>query len=113
MNEYTIIKLSVAELETLIKKTIEKSLSNVNSKSTPNEIYPNFMDTEGAMNYLGVSKSTIYKMTMNREVPFYKPTGKRNYFRRNELDEWLLKHRVKSLDEIEQEAADYLLKKEL
>lgn len=109
MNEYTVITASISEIISMIKEVVKESLSDIETSSS--EVYPNIMDTNGAMKYLGVSKSTMYKMTMNREIPFYKPTGKRNYFKRNELDDWLLKHRVKPMDEIEHEATDYIQSK--
>ena len=62
-------------------------------------------------NYLDVSHSHLYKMTSNRTISFYKPNGKKIYFNRKELDAWLLRNRNSSKDEIEQEAANYLMKK--
>lgn len=64
-----------------------------------------------AAGYLEVSHSHLYKMTSSGTVPFYKPNGKKIYFRRKELDAWLLSNRVDSLEEIEQQAEDYLTKK--
>jgi len=61
--------------------------------------------------YLEVSHSHLYKMTSSGTVPFYKPNGKKLYFKRGELDAWLLSNRSSSKDEIEQQAADYLIKK--
>ena len=64
-----------------------------------------------AAGYLEVSHSHLYKMTSSAIVPFYKPNGKKIYFRRKELDVWLLSNRVDSREEIEQQAEDYLTKK--
>jgi excisionase family DNA binding protein len=61
--------------------------------------------------YLEVSHSHLYKMTSSGAVPFYKPNGKKLYFKRAELDAWLLSNRSSSKEEIEQQAADYLIKK--
>ncbi|WP_405211201.1 helix-turn-helix domain-containing protein [Dokdonia sp. Asnod2-E02] len=47
--------------------------------------------------YLGQSTSSIYKLTGKNEIPFYVPNGKMIYFKKKELDEWLLKNRVCSL----------------
>lgn len=45
--------------------------------------------------YLGLSKSYIYKLTMARKIPHYKHTGgKLIFFKRNEIDDWCLSHRV-------------------
>ena len=61
--------------------------------------------------YLGVSHSHLYKMTSTGGIPSYKPNGKKLYFNRHELDSWLLSNRKQSQKEIEQEAANYLIKK--
>ena len=61
--------------------------------------------------YLEVSHSHLYKMTSTGVVPCYKPNGKKIYFNRKELDEWLLSNKQSSQEEIEQQAANYLIKK--
>jgi len=61
--------------------------------------------------FLGYSKSYLYKLTHSRQIPHYKPNGKKLYFKRCDLEAWLLRNRVKTADEIEQEAIDYVAKK--
>jgi excisionase family DNA binding protein len=68
----------------------------------------NFNDT---CIYLELSQSHLYKLTSTGSIPHYKPNGKKLYFKREELDTWLLRNRSNSIDEIEQEAANYLIKK--
>lgn len=65
---------------------------------------------EGCL-YLEVSPSHLYKLTSSGNIPHYKPNGKKIYFRREELDTWLLRNRSCSREEIENEAANYVLKK--
>ena len=64
-----------------------------------------------AAKYLELSHSHLYKLTSGGNIPFYKPNGKKLYFNRAELDEWLLRNRNSTQDEIDQQAADYLIKK--
>ncbi len=54
--------------------------------------------------YIGISKSYLYKLTAGCKVPHYKPEGKTLYFDRGELETWLRRNRVKTVDEIEREA---------
>ena len=61
--------------------------------------------------YLELSQSHLYKLTSTGAIPHYKPNGKKIYFQRQELDQWLQRNRMDSQDEIEQQAADYLIKK--
>ncbi len=51
--------------------------------------------------YTGFSKSYIYKLTHLREIPFYCPRGKLIFFKRSEIDNWLLQNKRHSRKEIE------------
>lgn len=57
----------------------------------------------------GLSKSHLYKEVWKKKIPYYKPNGKLLYFDKDELTKWLLSHRVKTVDELETEAANYLV----
>jgi excisionase family DNA binding protein len=43
----------------------------------------------------------IYKLTHLREIPFYCPHGKLIFFKRSEIDAWLLQNKRHSRREIE------------
>ena len=60
--------------------------------------------------YTGISKSYLYKLTMNREIPHYKPTGKLVLFNRREVEQWLQNNRIKTESELNQEAQTYCRK---
>jgi excisionase family DNA binding protein len=59
--------------------------------------------------YLDISASHLYKLTSQKSIPHFCPQGKKLYFKRSELDEWLQRNRQTSVDEIETMAANYLL----
>ncbi len=61
--------------------------------------------------YLGISKSYLYKLTMRREIPHYKPLGKMVYFNRLELEEWLQSNRVATSTELTEQANNYCSRK--
>jgi len=61
--------------------------------------------------YLEVSHSHLYKLTSTGAIPFYKPNGKKIYFNRQELDNWILKSKHLSVDEINKQADDYIAEK--
>lgn len=69
------------------------------------------LNLQEACQYLELSQSHLYKLTSAGTIPHYKPNGKKLYFKRSELDAWLLRNRSATQDEIEQQAADYLIKK--
>jgi len=60
--------------------------------------------------YLEVSHSHLYKLTSTGKIPSYKPNGKKLYFNREELNEWLLSNRQASTAEIEEETQSFQLK---
>ena len=51
------------------------------------------MTVEDCALYTGLSTSYIYKLTHRKEIPFFKPMGKRLYFKRSEIEQWLLRNR--------------------
>ena len=61
--------------------------------------------------HLDLSSSHLYKLTSKKKIPHYCPQGGRLYFKRSELDEWLLRNRISTQDEIEKQAANYLIQK--
>lgn len=61
--------------------------------------------------YMGVSRSFLYKLTMGRKIPHYKPNGKLIYFNRKEVEEWLQQNRVATDGELEARAQSYCAKK--
>lgn len=65
---------------------------------------------EEAAEFLSVSKSYLYKQTSAQAIPHYKPTGKRCYFKRSELEAWILAGRISTKSEIAQRANAYCLK---
>lgn len=42
--------------------------------------------------YIGLSKGTMYKLTMNKEIRHYKPNGKLIFFRVSDLDKFMTRH---------------------
>ncbi len=57
--------------------------------------------------FTGLSKNYLYKLTSNRAIPHYKPTGKTIYFDRQEIEDWMLRGKVKQKEVIDAEAASH------
>jgi len=64
----------LTEIEGLIRKSGDKVMS--------------FRE---ACAYLGYAPSYLYKLTYQKKIPYYKPTGKMIFFSKNELEEWIFK----------------------
>ena len=67
------------------------------------------LNLEEAASFLGIAKSTLYKMTHENRIPFYKPAGKLIYFEKSVLLEWIRSNRVMSESELQEEARKKLL----
>ena len=66
------------------------------------------LTSEETAKYLGVSKSCLYKLTMNRQIPHFKsPTGKLCFFNRREIEEWMQSNRVATDAELEAQAQKF------
>lgn len=63
----------------------------------------NVLVLEEAALILGVATSTLYKMTMRNQVPYYKPNGKLIYFNKQELEEWMQQNRVATVEEAKEQ----------
>ena len=67
------------------------------------------LNLEEAANFLGIAKSTLYKMTHENRIPFYKPAGKLIYFEKNVLLDWIRSNRIMSEAELQEAARKKLL----
>ena len=69
------------------------------------------LTVEEAARYMGISRSTLYKYMMRGEIPYSKPCGKVAFFSRVELEEWMMSNRIATVEEIEQRAHNYCIRK--
>lgn len=59
-----------------------------------------------ASKYLGISDSTLYKLTSSNSITYYQPNGKLIYFSKSDVDNFIYKVRKKTHDEIKEEAQE-------
>ena len=69
------------------------------------------MTLDDVVDYTDSSRSQIYKLSANKKIPHYCPNGKKLYFKRSEVDQWIFSNKQTSKDEITQQAEEYLAKK--
>jgi excisionase family DNA binding protein len=86
-------------------------LTRIESCISELKLQKEVLNLDEACEYMRLSASHIYKLTSKGQIPHYCPNGKRLYFKRSELDTWLLRNpkRDFSKDEIERAAADYMI----
>ena len=63
-----------------------------------------------ALLYLDLSSSFLYKLTSQKAIPFSKPNGGKIYFRKSDLDNWMLSNIQKTKEVSKQEVLDHLRK---
>lgn len=67
------------------------------------------LNVEDVAAYTGHQTSYIYKLVHERKIPHYKREGgKFVYFKKTDIDEWMLSHRVATVDEISGQASAYV-----
>jgi len=91
-------------METKIFQLIEEINNNLFFQKT-------VLSFDEACRYCCISKSKMYKHTSSNNISYYKPEGKLIFFKREELDTWLLRNRQSSLDELQRVATRYSLTK--
>ena len=83
---------------------IEQLLRDTNNYSNETD---ELLTIAQAAKFLNLSTPTIYSKVSRNEIPVNKQ-GKRLYFYKSELAEWIKSGRKKTLTEIKQEADEYL-----
>jgi excisionase family DNA binding protein len=97
-----------------MKKMIIDKLSKIESMlEEQNLLKKDVLNLKETSKYLDMSASHLYKLTSQNLIPHFCPQGKKLYFKRENLDQWLLRNRKDSVDEIETLAANYLLNNKL
>jgi excisionase family DNA binding protein len=89
---------------------LEKLNEIANKLDEQNLLQKTVLNLNEAVKYLDISPSHLYKLTSTRQIPHFCPQGKKLYFKREELDNWLQRNRQSSTEEIEQKTFQSLSK---
>lgn len=101
-NPFELIIDKLNNIENLLKTVMK----NDNGTVTITEV----LNLNQTAEYVSLSKSAIYKKTSERTIPHFK-RGKKLYFKRSELDDWLTDMRIFTKAEIDKKATDYINRK--
>lgn len=109
MEEEDSIKKILRELlEPIIDDCVTRALNKyINELRFDKPVAYDVFDVLEVASYLKMGKSSVYKLTMDRQLPHYK-VGKRLYFRKEEIDTWINKGKVKTQEEINEEVDSFL-----
>ncbi len=69
----------------------------------------NFLTSKEACEFLGVKLSYLYKLTHRKQIPYYKPNGKKVFFKEADLVAWVTSIRISTNDEIEERASNLMM----
>jgi excisionase family DNA binding protein len=97
---HKIIVTTEEELEYIIRKVLTGILSPIMTNGILGTLTPEpeIMTITQASAFLSIAKQTLYHYTSTRAIPHFK-RGKKLYFKKHELIEWLTEHKQLTLDE--------------
>ena len=90
-----------------LKNQIEELKSEVESIKQLFTIQKNVLNFSEVKLYTNLSTSYLYQLT-STGVPCYKPSGKHLYFKRDEVEKWLLSNRKATNIEIDELASTHI-----
>jgi len=110
MQNLVFTQLSISEVRQLFREELENYFA-ANLPANNQAKQDDIGGIELAETLTGLQRPTIYGLVSKRKIPHLKQ-GKRLYFSRQELIEWLKAGKRKTQDEIAAEAADFLTAKQ-
>jgi len=54
-----------------------------------------------SIEFMDVSKSFLYKLTSEGRISFFKPNNGKIYFKKEDLENWMMQNEVKSIESLE------------
>lgn len=67
----------------------------------------NILDLDEAVLFTGFSKGHLYRLTSEKRIPHFKKSRKL-YFKKTELENWMLEQKILMEDEIQSKASTYV-----
>ena len=88
-----IIVTTKDELQEIIHESIKSAISEQNSQQQ-SEVPDRIQSLKETATFLNLAQQAVYGFTSKQQIPFIKK-GKKLYFRKSELEKWLLEGNVK------------------
>lgn len=106
MNNLVFTSINKTELEDLIENSVRRVLQEKNTIETRTSL-KEVINIKEACEMLQLAKPTIYAMTSKNLIPHYK-RGKKLYFKKTELMDWLAEGKKKTPSELASEIDDLI-----
>ncbi len=108
--ETIFLSLSKNDFQDLLAETVNACLKYNNKPNTPTETPDQLLTIQQAGDLLNLSIPTLYGYVHRAEIPVCKK-GKRLYFSKDDLTNWIKEGKKKTFAEISAEADLYLTKR--
>ena len=97
--------------EIIIEKlnSIEKAIGKLSITTKSEE---DFMNIDQVSGFIGLAKPTVYGLIHKKKIPYFKASS-RLYFKKSEIVNWITSSRVKTTQELNQMADEYIHKNPL
>ena len=96
MNEIIFTTFSKDEIRTLIENAVKTALDQ---KIIDRDNVDSILDADQAAAFIGIAKPTLYRKCSEKHIPHFKK-GRKLYFDKMELIEWLKSGKRKTVDDI-------------
>lgn len=106
MNDLILIPVSKHEFKEIIRNCIIETFKEHANKTAESFISDELMSTQEASKFLNLAKQTIYGLTSKNVIPHIK-RGKKLYFSKTELANWLKEGKQKTVSEYIEQAKKY------
>lgn len=96
----------ILRVENFLKRfgSLSELLSHLENVEKIAYLAKDFLSIDEVAAYLQVSKSYVYKLTMQKEFTVYKPNGKNIFILRDDVNQWVKRNPSFSNQEIERQA---------
>ena len=89
-----IIVTTKDELQEIIHESVKSAITEQNTQQQSEEP-DKMMSLKETAIFLNLAQQTVYGFTSKQQIPFIKK-GKKLYFRKSELEKWLLEGNIKN-----------------
>ena len=95
----------------VVRSAAKDALEQLLKVKSTNELSDeDYLSAEQTASFLKLKINTIYAKAEKGELPFYRSGKRKLLFSKKELEQYVTKRKVKSLDEIKYEADNYINK---
>jgi len=98
----------VETTEQILSKKIEELTVKLESIEKLLLTQKNVLNFSEVKLYTNLSESYLYELTSSGGIPCYKPNGKQLYFKKQEIEDWLLSNRKTTNIEIDELASSHI-----